>query len=74
MKKLESGTIAEIQIDLSPTGLLFYPGEQVRLVISGRNLLGTMMPGAIKYTPANRGQHVIHTGGSHASYLQLPVT
>lgn len=32
-----------------------------------------MMPGIQEYTPANSGQHIIHTGGERASYLQLPV-
>ena len=31
------------------------------------------MPGIREYVGANSGQHVIHTGGEHASYLQLPV-
>jgi hypothetical protein len=32
-----------------------------------------MMPGNVEYVGANSGQHVIHTGGNRASYLQLPV-
>jgi hypothetical protein len=31
------------------------------------------MPGVREYVPANNGQHVVHTGGERASYLQLPV-
>ncbi len=72
-EKLSPGQVVDIEIDLLPVGLAFHPGEQLRFVISGRNLLGTMMPGIREYTPANSGQHVIHTGGEHASYLQLPV-
>ena len=63
----------EIDIELLPIGLVFYPGEQLRFVVSSRNLLGTMMPGIQEYVGANSGQHVIHTGGEYASYLQLPV-
>ncbi|WP_410574370.1 CocE/NonD family hydrolase C-terminal non-catalytic domain-containing protein [Amycolatopsis sp. cmx-4-61] len=70
---LAPGEIAEIEIDLLPIGLAFHPGEQLRFVISGRHLLGPMMPRLVEYNPANAGQHVIHTGGEHASYLQLPV-
>ncbi len=73
IEKLTPGEIAEIEVDLSPIGLIFYPGEQLRLVISSQNPLGAMMPGTVDYTSDNRGQHVIHTGGSHASYLQLPM-
>ncbi|MFC8231354.1 CocE/NonD family hydrolase [Streptomyces sp. NPDC057287] len=73
VEKLSPGEVVDIEIDLLPLGLTFYPGEQLRFVISGRSLLGTMMPGNREYTPANSGQHVIHTGGERASYLQLPV-
>ncbi|WP_329236701.1 CocE/NonD family hydrolase [Streptomyces sp. NBC_00111] len=73
VEKLAPGDVVEVEIDLLPVGLTFYAGEQLRFVISGRSLLGTMMPGNREYTPANSGQHVIHTGGERASYLQLPV-
>ena len=73
VEKLAPGEVAEIEIDLFPIGLVFYPGEQLRLVISARNMLGGIMPGVPKCEPDNSGEHVIHTGGSRASYLQLPV-
>ena len=60
-------------VDLSPVGLAVRAGEQLRLLVSAQNLFGTMMPGNREYTPRNIGQHVVHTGGSQASYLQLPV-
>jgi len=31
------------------------------------------MPAIEEYVGANSGQHVIHTGGKHPSYLQLPI-
>lgn len=73
VEKLSAGQIVDIEIDLMPIGLAFYPGEQLRFIISSRNLLGTLMPAIEEYVGANRGQHVIHTGSEHASYLQLPV-
>lgn len=73
VEKLSPGEIVEIEIDLLPVGLKFYPGEQLRFIVSSRNLLGTLMPAIEEYVGANSGQHVIHTGGEHASYLQLPV-
>lgn len=73
VEKLSPGEIVDIEIDLLPIGLAFHPGEQLRLIISARNTLGPMMPGIRDYTPANSGQHIIHTGGEHASYLQLPI-
>lgn len=73
IEKLQPGQIAEIQIDLFPVGLVFYPGEQLRLVINAKNTIGGIMPGTPAYVPENKGLHIIHTGGSHPSYLQLPV-
>jgi hypothetical protein len=71
VEKLSAGEIVDIEINLVPIGLAFHPGEQVRLIISSRNLLGTLMAGIRAYVGANRGQHVIHPGGERASYLQL---
>ncbi|MEP7765936.1 CocE/NonD family hydrolase [Sanguibacter sp. 25GB23B1] len=73
VEKLAPGEIAQIEIDLLPIGLAFHAGEQLRFVVSSRNLLGTLMPGIREYSGANSGQHVIHTGGELASYLQLPI-
>jgi predicted acyl esterase len=73
VEKLGPSEIVDIEIDLFPIGLVFYPGEQLRLVISAKNALGPIMPMVADYAPANRGQHIIHTGGSRASYLQLPI-
>ncbi|WP_293883245.1 CocE/NonD family hydrolase [Sphingomonas sp.] len=73
VEKLAPGEAVEVQIELLPIGMRLYAGEQLRLVISGRNLLGPMMPMVRNYVPANTGQHIIHTGGARASYLQLPV-
>lgn len=73
VEKLSPGEIVDVEIDLLPIGLAFRPGQQLRFVISGRPILGPIMPRLPDYIPANSGQHVIHTGGEHASYLQLPV-
>ncbi|MCA1190195.1 hypothetical protein LCD36_27645, partial [Saccharopolyspora sp. 6T] len=73
VEKLSPGEVVDVEIDLLPIGLAFHPGEQLRFIISGRNLLGRMMPGIREYVPANTGRHIIHTGGDSPSYLQLPV-
>lgn len=73
VEKLAPGEVVEIEIDIFPVGLAFHPGEQLRFIVSSRNLLGTLMPAIEEYVGENSGQHVIHTGGSRASYLQLPV-
>ena len=73
VETLSPGEVADVEIDLFPIGLRFYPGEQLRLVISAQDKLGPMMPQVANYTPNNRGQHIIYTGQSRASYLQLPI-
>ncbi|MGW0666189.1 CocE/NonD family hydrolase C-terminal non-catalytic domain-containing protein [Streptomyces sp. NPDC002746] len=73
VEKLSPGEVVDVEIDLLPVGLTFQPGEQLRLVISSRSLLGTMMPGIREYTTAFGGRHIVHTGGDRASYVQLPV-
>lgn len=73
VEKLAPGEIACVDIDLFPIGLALSPGEQLRLVINGHHLLGGVMPGNENVSSDNHGRHVIHTGGRHASYLQLPL-
>ena len=73
IEKLIPGEAVDVDIELLPIGLAFHPGEQLRLVVSGRHLLGPIFPGNREYIVDNRGQHVVHTGGDHPSYLQLPV-
>ena len=73
-EKLHTGQIVDVEIALYPVGLLMHPGEQLRLTVSGRNLIGGAMP--MDATPPeidNHGRHIIHTGGRHDSHLVLPV-
>lgn len=73
VEKLAPGEVVSIEIDMFPVGLAFHPGEQLRLTINGYNLLGGVMPQRGTVTPENKGRHVVHTGGSQASYLQVSV-
>lgn len=73
VEKLAPGEIVCVDIDLFPIGLALNPDEQLRLVISGYHLLGGVMPGSENVTSDNHGRHVIHTGGRHTSFLQLPL-
>lgn len=71
---LSPGQIVEAEIAMSPVGLIFYPGESIRLVISAKEEYGNgMMPGTPGCIPENTGRIIICTGGSRASYLQLPI-
>ena len=72
VEKLAPGEVVCVDIDLFPVGLALQPGDQLRLVISGTHLLGGVMPGTGNVQPDNQGRHVVHTGGTRASYLQIP--
>ena len=73
VEKLAPGEIACVEIDLFPVGLALHPGEQLRFIITGHHILGGVMPGADNVPAQNQGRHIIHAGGQHASYLQLPL-
>ena len=73
-EKLSEGETVEADIVLSPVGMVFYPGESIRVLISPKEEYGDgKMPGTPGSIPDNKGWHVIHTGGEAASYLQLPL-
>jgi len=72
VEKLKPGAIVPVEIDMFPVGLALHPGEQLRLVISGYNLLGGVMPKSETVVPDNKGRHIVHTGGEHASYIEFP--
>ncbi len=73
VEKLAPGEIVRVDIDMFPVGLALDTGEQLRVVVSGHHPWGGAMPGMANVEPANVGRHVIHTGGAHGSFLQLPV-
>ena len=74
VQKLSEGEVAVADIVLSPIGMVFYPGESIRVLISPKEEYGDgKMPGTAGSIPNNKGWHVIHTGGAYASYLQLPL-
>ena len=73
VEKLTKGEVVELDIVLSPIGLAYKAGESLRVVISTKDELGSVMPGTPGCTPDNQGAHILHTGGEFASYLQLPI-
>lgn len=73
VEKLQAGQIAELDIALSPIGLQFNAGESLRLMMSSKDELGSIMPGNPPCPTNNKGIHIIHTGGDTASFVQLPV-
>ena len=72
IEKLTPGQVVQLDIDMFPIGVVLRSGQQLRLMIAGRNLLGGAMPGIENVSPENRGIHILHSGGRHFFYLRIP--
>jgi len=71
-EKLKPGEIVPVEIAFYPHSKIWHPGQQLRLRICGRYIReGWFEP--FSWDTDNKGAHVIHTGGQHDSYLQVPV-
>lgn len=73
VEKLSKGEVVELDIILSPMGMTYYKDETLRVVISSKDEIGSIMPGTPGCIPDNKGWNILHTGGKYLSYLQLPV-
>lgn len=73
VEKLSEKEIVELDIVLSPIGMTYYAGETLRVMISSKDEIGSVMPGTPGCIPNNKGIHILHTGGKYASYLQMPL-
>lgn len=74
VEKLAPGEVVPVEVQIWPLGMRWSAGQQIQLVIAGQKLSGTEFPGLAGPDTVNRGRHVIHTGGPHASHLMIPVT
>ena len=70
--KIPPGQIVSLDIPLWPSGIIFEPGESIRLEIKGHEVTLPEFP-ALDRVPGNlnRGKHVIHTGPEHPSSIVL---
>jgi uncharacterized protein len=82
---LKPGEVVEAQVEVWPTAVFLPKGSRLALILSGQDYDGTGEPnssssGFFRHNdPVDRpperydGEHMIHTGGGRACYLQLPV-
>ena len=71
-EKLTAGEAVPVDVAFYPHARIWHAGETLRLRITGRYIReGWFEP--FSWDTDNQGRHVIHTGGSYDSYLQLPV-
>lgn len=66
------GEVVMLDIELPPMGMCFRTDQQLRLTISGHSLKAPEFTFLIGEPSVNEGRTRIHTGGEHASFLQLP--
>ena len=71
--KLSPGEIVPIDVEINPTSRFWHAGEKLRVQICGRYIRDEHWIEPLIWETDNAGQHVIHTGGQHDSYLQIPV-
>ena len=69
---LKPGEIAQVQVEIWPTCMVFRKGHRLRLDIQPKDGVGSA-PYTHYSADYNVGDNTIHTGGSAASYLLLPV-
>ena len=69
---LKPGEVVQLQIEVWPTCMVFRKGHRIRLDVQPRDGVGSA-PYTHYSADYNTGRNTIHTGGSTASYLLLPV-
>ncbi|KAG2419537.1 hypothetical protein HFD88_004333 [Aspergillus terreus] len=66
------GTVLQLENYIWPTGIVFQPGEQLVLQISGHDMtLAEMVPLIDSFRNENKGTHIVHLGGRFESYLDI---
>ncbi|MEP1445959.1 MAG: CocE/NonD family hydrolase [Paraglaciecola sp.] len=76
--KLQPGERVPLDIEILPSCTLFQAGEKLQITLQGSDIyyydpppMGGMPLGHKNLI--NKGEHVIHTGGEHDSYLLVPI-
>jgi uncharacterized protein len=73
---LRPGEPVAVDIEIWPSSTLFRAGQQLRVVVQGRDIADRGVPNAPfarHEETRNRGSHLIHTGGEYDSHLLIPV-
>jgi uncharacterized protein len=73
--RLKAGEIVPIEIEIWPSSTRFAKGEKLRVIVQGSDIY--YYPGGwptnAHENSANKGEHVIHSGGQYDSHLLVPV-
>ena len=72
-KPVEPGEVVKLEIGMWPTGMIFEAGEQLVLKVAGHPLvLAEFEPLRGAFQSGNKGNHVLHIGGSYDSHVVVP--
>ena len=72
VEKVAPGTVVRLENYTWPTGIIFQPGEQLVLQISGHDMtLAELVPLIDSFKNANKGTNIVHFGGQFESYLDI---
>ena len=70
---LSPGEVVPVEISISPIGMRWHAGQQLRLIIAGHNPSMLGFDWAVQPPTRNKGEHILHTGDGFDSYLLIPV-
>ncbi len=72
---LEAGQIYDVDIEMYPHSRVWHKGEYIVVRLAGKFIKSEWFHDAAMDHDVDNGDgiHVIHTGGEHQSYLQIPV-
>ena len=74
-ERMQPGEIVPVDVEMYPHSRFSHKGEKLQVVIAGRFIKTEWFHDndMNHKTDNGDGMHVIHTGGCHQSYLQIPV-
>jgi predicted acyl esterase len=70
-RKLQTGEIVPVDIEIWPTSRIWHRGEQLRVEVMGHYEREEWFE-PFGWQTLNKGKHVIYSGGKYASYLLVP--
>ena len=74
-ERLRPGEVVPVEVEIWPSATRFEPGERLRLIVQGRDIVNESAPNAPfarHDNTRNRGTHVIYAGGPFDSHLLVP--
>lgn len=72
MEPVAPGTVLQLENYIWPTGIVFQPGEQLVLQVSGHDMTpAELVPLIGSFKNANKGAHTVYLGGQFESYLEI---